>query len=420
MKWCLLKLQKKQSILSDNCLVPKALLIEHLIGGEETLALFEYLGLLFPCEIDPTLMVPYVHIFPIDVDLVDRNMSEVQHIGQYRSMDSAEQASVILVTDCHPKVLSRITVGEQENGAVMYIGPDSLALVNCLPLQTYFSSFKTEYNLTETFRVLDICTGSGVQGISTLVSLKSIRPDASIVFVDVNDRALQFARFNALLNGISDEKILLINKDITTHEDFISERFDIILANPPFIPIPPSELIQKRYGLFSAGGSRGDDVLCSLIQKVPQILKPESGLLGIVSEFMNPPEEGRHLDVLHDIQHWWNSSNINDKGQDGIYPARCILFTNEFPIAASIYASRRADDEEEDELWCNHLQSNGIDSISPGLLFLMLLSDHLQEGYFESQIVPRSRFGSIWTPFNIEAVDYIKTLMKIWYTSKTK
>ena len=113
-------------------------MIGHLIGGEETLALFEYLGLLFPCEIDPTLMVPYVHIFPIDVDLVDRNMSEVQHNGQYRSMDSAEQASVILVTDCHPKVLSRITVGEQENGAVMYIGPDSLALVNCLPLQTYF------------------------------------------------------------------------------------------------------------------------------------------------------------------------------------------------------------------------------------------------------------------------------------------
>mmetsp|Transcript_16605 Transcript_16605/g.21028 ORF Transcript_16605/g.21028 Transcript_16605/m.21028 type:complete len:321 (-) Transcript_16605:21-983(-) len=312
----------------------------------------------------------------------------------------------------------------------MYIGPDSLALVQHLPLQQYISSLPDDGN--KNTKIIDFCAGSGIQAISTMVSLKWCRPDATALFVDINDRALRFAKFNALLNGIQEERISTMNVDITAENDFIehikfdNEPFDIILANPPFIPVPgksassdsrsDDSCIENRYGLFSSGGPSGEDVLESIISLSPKLLRPKRGLLAIVSEFMNPPEgkEGNQI-LLHKIKKWWSgrpTSFEHHNGEEIIHAhAKGILLTNEYPVSAATYSSRRADNEFEFNTWSNHLKSCNIDSVSPGLMFVKLYEQRKNEDddlIMISSRVPRTGLGSIWTPFNIEAVYHTK------------
>jgi carbamoyltransferase len=71
---------------------------------------------------------------------------------------------------------------------VMYIGLDSRALVATVPRDERVG------------RVLDLCTGSGVQGLTAARYYAD-----QVVFVDLNPRALRFTRFNAVLNGLEDE-----------------------------------------------------------------------------------------------------------------------------------------------------------------------------------------------------------------------
>jgi methylase of polypeptide subunit release factors len=382
-------------------------LVDNLIGGEEAVSLMEYLGLLFPCEMDTSIMVPYAHLFPIDVDVIEQlSDNESQNDDE---LDS-KQSSIILVTDLHPKVLSRTTVGEGEDGAVMYIGPDSLALLQCLPLESHLDSLKGMSENDETFRVLDLCTGSGIQAISTLCALKLFKPDASAILVDVNDRALRFSRFNALLNNIGDDRISTVKTNLVNsqHDFLVHKTFDIILSNPPFIPTPDtSQVIEKRYGLFSSGGVDGEAVLLSVISMSKRLLKAR-GLVSIVSEFMNPPHKESDRELLDKIQNWWNLSVYeNDDGQQSMRGIG-ILFTNEYPISASTYATRRADNESEFEMWSKHLEKCNIQNVSPGFLFLRTTQGSNLELSLQTKQVPKTKFGSIWTPSNIHAVRYVE------------
>ncbi len=409
--------------------VPKDILDRCLIGGEETVSLMQYLGLLFPCDIDPSIMVPYVQLFPLDVHLVNCDLDDDCDISRHSNSNS-QTTPIVLVTDFHPTVLSQTVLGrKEEDGAVMYIGPDSLALVQHLPLQEYALSLQKDSH--ENIKIIDFCAGSGIQAISTLISLQGCCTNATALFVDINQRALRFARFNAILNGIQEDRISTINADITAGNDFIQciggEPFDIILANPPFIPVPEervskdseisSSCIEKRYGLFSSGGPSGEDVLESIISLSPRLFRSKKGgLLAIVSEFMNPPEgKEENQSLMQKIKKWWQVSITSSEQDDDedIIPryGKGILFTNEHPVTAAIYSSRRADNQLEFEKWSNHLKSCHINSVSPGLLFVKLCERTSNEDgnlILTSCQVPRTKLGSIWTPFNIHAVQYTK------------
>jgi len=59
-----------------------------------------------------------------------------------------------------------------------------------------------------------------------------------------------------------------------------------VLANPPFLPVPP-ELAEQRHGLFSDGGTSGEVVLAATVKLAGQLLSLNNdwGYLAIVSEF---------------------------------------------------------------------------------------------------------------------------------------
>ena len=81
--------------------------------------------------------------------------------------------------------------------------------------------------------VLDLCTGSGCIAIS--IGLLG-KPD-KVVGVDISERALSVAKENALLLNVSNVDFL--QSDLF---DGISEKFDIIVSNPPYIE---TEVIDK-------------------------------------------------------------------------------------------------------------------------------------------------------------------------------
>jgi release factor glutamine methyltransferase len=86
-------------------------------------------------------------------------------------------------------------------------------------------------------RILDVGTGSGCIALG----LKKIIPDAIITAIDVSENALAVARSNASEH--------MLNVDFRRH-DILTEKpegtFDVIVSNPPYIPIGEYESMAKR------------------------------------------------------------------------------------------------------------------------------------------------------------------------------
>ena len=86
----------------------------------------------------------------------------------------------------------------------------------------------TVKHLPDGCRFIDLCTGSGCIAISTLKNTKDTRAYA----VDISEGALDLARQNAELNGVSD-RIDFVKKDVLT--DAVKKNFFAVLSNPPYV-----------------------------------------------------------------------------------------------------------------------------------------------------------------------------------------
>ena len=386
--------------------------------GDDITDLLEALGVAFRETVDnmednvddddnSILIVPYVHVMPMNI--------------QNRNSDKRE--TVYLATDLHPNVLSTTTINKEGDGTVMYVGPDSIALVDHW---ITLNSPKTND------KIIDICTGSGIQAIclSTMAALED-NGNIDVTCIDINPRALQFTELNFGWNGLPTPK--LVQGDITQEfgdidgNDWksIFGQATTIVSNPPFLPVPVlDDEISKRYGLFSSGGESGEIVLKRIVELActslvpPSSNKDESGILAVVSEFMNPQSN-----FVNRCQDWWNNATTGDAAEG-------ILLTNEISINADTYSERRADSQEEIQRWMKHLSNEGISHVSPGLLFMKKVSSdkddesttvvekkndavsHSGRLKLFSYLVPHSDQGSIWTPTNDLARAFTKSTLE--------
>ena len=121
---------------------------------------------------------------------------------------------------------------------------------------------------------LDLGTGTGV------LAMLAARHSKQVVATDINPRALEFARFNAALNGI--DNIDFIEGDMF---DAVEGRtFDLILNNPPFTVSPESACLNRDNPLD------GNEFVERIVQQAPAYLN-DGGYAQIVCHWVQSNDE---------------------------------------------------------------------------------------------------------------------------------
>ncbi|MDN5297915.1 MAG: release factor glutamine methyltransferase [Clostridiales bacterium] len=124
--------------------------------------------------------------------------------------------------------------------------------------------------------ILDVGTGSGAIAVSLLKG----KDDASAVAVDIALTALDVTAENARRLGVS-ERLTILESDL--FEAVSDLQFDLIISNPPYIPISDRETLQHEVSCFEPetalfGGDDGLDFYRRMIPMAERHLKAE-GLL---------------------------------------------------------------------------------------------------------------------------------------------
>lgn len=116
-------------------------------------------------------------------------------------------------------------------------------------------------------RVLDVCSGSGILAVSA-----ALAGAMEVTAVDVSRRALLATRLNARLNGV---RVRTRRGDLLRAVP--GERFDVIVANPPYLPA----VCEDPRGLERAteAGPDGRLFVDRLIDEAPDHLDPGGALL---------------------------------------------------------------------------------------------------------------------------------------------
>ncbi|WP_227981326.1 methyltransferase [Nocardia spumae] len=126
-------------------------------------------------------------------------------------------------------------------------------------------------------RVLDMCTGTGA------VAIHAARNGAqSVTAVDISWRALTSAWLNSRLRGVS---VALRHADSTLLAD--DGGYDLVLANPPYVPGPHSASAHGAARAWDAG-PKGRDILDPLCRVLPRLLKPNATGLIVHSALCDP------------------------------------------------------------------------------------------------------------------------------------
>lgn len=112
---------------------------------------------------------------------------------------------------------------------------------------------------------LDLGTGSGIY------ALDLSRHADRVVAVDINQRAVHFARFNSRLNGRS-ENVEIVIGDL--YDELDDQTFDLISTFPP--STPSTQGIET----WRDGGPSGEDILRRIVEGLPCHLRPGGRFMG--------------------------------------------------------------------------------------------------------------------------------------------
>ncbi len=196
-------------------------------------------------------------------------------------------------------------------------------------------------------RALDLGTGFGVQALVTA------RHARQTVGTDVNTRALNFTALNARLNDVSNLELRLGS----LYEPVADNRFDLIVANPPYVISPESEYEYRDSGLA------GDRISEQVIRGAPVRLR-EGGYCTVLFNWHHRYDD----DWAERPTEWLRSSGCD-----------CWLIRSDDEMDPAAYASNwlretvRGPAETRDRLldqWLAYYERLGIGRISAGVVIL--------------------------------------------------
>jgi methylase of polypeptide subunit release factors len=122
---------------------------------------------------------------------------------------------------------------------------------------------------------LDVGTGCGFQ------ALLAARHAGRVVATDVNERALNFAAFNALLNGLPSIEL----RSGSLFEPVGGERYELVVCNPPYVISPENAYLVRDSGL------PGDTLSEQVVRQAPAALAEGAFAQMLVSWAHHPGED---------------------------------------------------------------------------------------------------------------------------------
>jgi carbamoyltransferase len=269
----------------------------------------------------------------------------IQRGEQWSSrVDLFEAAGLYIATDHRYMLLPEDQIAEDP---VMYLGMDSMGLVYTAPRYTVDC-------------VLDLCTGSGIQ------ALTASRYAHQVVGVDINPRALRFARFNAQLNNIKHVRFRLGNL-----YEAVSGKFDTILANPPFVPSPSQDY------RFRDGGASGEEVLAQIINGSAEHLTAD-GRLFIVTDLVDLPT------YQNKLNHWWQGGAadqliLHTADRDD------ILFS--VPHSHAPFGQTLPEYHAELDRWLGNFHQAGLTAVNFGYILIKRLAKTDRQGTYYTRTI---------------------------------
>jgi len=110
-------------------------------------------------------------------------------------------------------------------------------------------------------------------------------PGAWVDAADISEPALEVARRNVERHGLG-ERVKLISSDL--FQSVPAQRYDLILANPPYVPAHSMTGLPAEYraepGLGLASGDDGLDAVLSILLDAPGYLRDDGVLICEVGE----------------------------------------------------------------------------------------------------------------------------------------
>jgi release factor glutamine methyltransferase len=173
------------------------------------------------------------------------------------------------------------------DGRVLVPRPDSERLVEVALLRTRARSMLGQ--------ALDMCTGSGCIAIA----FARQRPTWNVTASDISEDALAVARDNAHRTGAI-RNLRLVGGSLFA--PVAGQRFDLVTANPPYIPAGDIESLPVDVRDFEPrlaldGGPDGLDLVREIVKQAPAHLTP-GGLLALEIAFDQGP---RTADLLREL-----------------------------------------------------------------------------------------------------------------------
>lgn len=135
------------------------------------------------------------------------------------------------------------------------------------------ASVMRERGLARGRSVLDVFTGTGALAVAA-----ALEGAGAVTAVDVSRRCVLNARLNARLNGV---RVRALRGDLFAPVE--GERFDLILANPPYVPGESAELPDRGASRAWEGGIDGRALLDRLCAEAVDNLTPGGAVLVVHS-----------------------------------------------------------------------------------------------------------------------------------------
>jgi len=250
--------------------------------------------------------------------------------------------------------LPDILLGDLRDQYVMGIGRSTLTLMN-LTIRQHSKA------------TLDLGAGCGTHAL-----LAAAHSD-KVVALDLNQRAVRFANFNARLNNLS--HVECVSGDLFTP---VQDRsFDLVLSNPPFVISPES-----RY-IYRDGGMSGDQLTRKIASQVPRYLN-EGGYCQILCNWAELGDKDWH----ERLRGWFVDSGCDvwvmrsESLDAATYASTWIQHTEK--AENETYSRRFAD-------WLAYYESLGITSMGAGLITMRKTSG--ARNWFRADEAPPEMLG---------------------------